>query len=254
MIKKYRLLIISLLAFFLLIPQAVLAEQDLVVDQANLFSPEQTQEIENKLETFHKKTGMTGVVVTTNDADGKTSRDYADDFYDDNRYGSDERNSGFLLLLDLDNRKIYLSSAGKTIDLLSDRRIEKILDKAVPYMNDKEYAKASLTAIQQIEHYYDRDQPGFTPLKSIIACASGILVAVALFAIILSRYQLKTGKYKYPYHEKGTVHLTDQSDIFITSFITTRRIPKNNNSGGGGGSSTHMSGGGTMHGGGGRSF
>lgn len=253
MIKKYLFTILSFWLLLFLSPH-VFAEQNVLVDQADLFSNEQKTQIESELQQFHKKTGMTGVVVTTNNAEGKTSQDYADDFYDDNRYGTDKENSGFLLLLDLDNRKVYLSTTGKMIKLLSDRRIERILDQSVPYMGDQQYAKAATTAIQEIEHYYDRDQPGFTPLKIMIACAAGILTALAFFLFIQSRYHLKSGTYQYPYHDKGSVHLTDQSDIFITSFITTRRIPRNNNSGGGGGSSTHTSSGGSTHGGGGRSF
>lgn len=93
-----------------------------------------------------------------------------------------------------------------------------------------------------------------TTVEIVIAVALAAILSIAFYMITVSRYQLKSGTYKYPFREKASIKLTDKTDRLTNSFVTTRHIPKAPPPGsGGGGSTTHSSGGGTF-GGGGRSF
>ncbi|MGM9886633.1 MAG: hypothetical protein ACI31W_05255 [Lactococcus sp.] len=69
------------------------------------------------------------------------------------------------------------------------------------------------------------------------------------FGNIYRRYEMKdaNSSVRYNLSKYGRLKLTQQQDILVNRFVTTRHIPRNNNSGGGG-----MSGGGGS--GGGRSF
>lgn len=249
--NKWSFVYLFLFSLFLVYPTITYAQVD-VIDDANLFSPEQTTQIENKLHSIEQLTDTDGMVVTTNDTKGKTSRDFADDYYDQNNSGGTNGDSGFLLLLDMDNRNMYLSTSGKMIKTMTDRRIESMLDAAIPDMSSGEYAKATMIALSKIENNYQSDQPGFNSLKIVLAITIGLVVSILIYISIQARYQLKSKQYQYPFHEKSQLQLTDSQDTFLTSFTTTRRIPRSN--GPGGGSSTHRSSGGGTHGGGGRGF
>ena len=63
--------------------------------------------------------------MTTEDAEGKTSEEYADDYYDYNGYAED----GALYLIDLDNGSVWISTAGKMIRYLTDERIDAVIDE-----------------------------------------------------------------------------------------------------------------------------
>ena len=73
--KGYFLLMLLLL----LVPVAVWADKTTVDDQAGLFSQEEEQELTDQIVELTTDWNMDFVVVTTEDAEGKTSEEYADD-------------------------------------------------------------------------------------------------------------------------------------------------------------------------------
>ncbi|MBP5329293.1 MAG: TPM domain-containing protein, partial [Spirochaetaceae bacterium] len=103
-----------------------------VFDQANLFSESQTATLEENLAEFLDRYNMEAVIVTTSDTHGKSAEAYADDFYDENGFGTGSGKDGVLFLIDMDNRKIHVSTSGSMIDYLEDWRIEKIYDDVSP--------------------------------------------------------------------------------------------------------------------------
>lgn len=231
----------------LLLPTHVKAAGAPLVDQANLFNEQEKAEITERVLAARKKTGVDIGVVTTSNTEGKTAREYADDYYDYNGY---EKN-GVLLLIDMDNRKVYISTSGTMIRILTDQRIEKMLDGAFKYMPNQDYTQAVFSLLKNVERYAKK--PGFSAVKTIVALVIALIGAGATYSLVASRYNLKSGTYKYPYREHGKLQLTNRTDLLINTFTTSRRIPRNNG-GSGGGSSSHTSSSGSSHGGGGRSF
>lgn len=260
---KKILLIIGFLALFS--PMKVLAASDTVDDQANLLSPEERTELSNQADTINEKIKGEVFILTTN-TNTEEPQEFADMQLMD-RVGKD--NNGALLLLDMNQREIHLSTSGNMIDYLNDKRIDKILDSVETAMRDQEYYEATNNYLVTTNNFIDEGIPNasidektgkVTYYKSInlIEFIIGLIVAavaaIAFFVSVRLRYQLKTGTYRYPYRQNAQLDLTERQDQLVNSFVTTRRIPKpSNNKGGGGGSSTHSTGGGTF-GGGGRSF
>ena len=78
--KKMGYLLLMLL--LLLVPVAAWADKTTVDDQAGLFSQEEEQELTDRIVELTTEWNMDFVVVTTEDAEGKTSEEYADDYYD----------------------------------------------------------------------------------------------------------------------------------------------------------------------------
>ena len=231
------------------------AAEQRVYDGAGLFTAEEVQKLENEIEKLRERITYDVVVVTTDNANGKDAMTYADDFYDYNGFGAGEDKSGVLLLIDMDNREIWISTSGEMIQILTDEKIDKILDKVYVGVSGQDYMNAAKQFLSQTEDYVN-------PLPKVLATGflTGLIISGITCLIIVKRYKGKRNKEQYAYRREGRMHIVKQEDKFINSVVTHRRIPKDpppqSRSGGGssGGSSTHRSSSGRTHGGGGRKF
>ncbi len=267
--KKTGYLLLTLL--LLLVPISAWADGTAVDDQAGLFSQEEEQELTDRIEELTADWNMDFVVVTTEDAEGKTSEEYADDYYDYNGYADD----GALYLIDLDNGSVWISTAGKMIRYLTDARIDAVIDAGYDNLKAKNYADGILEMLNETESYLEDGIPSdqynydtetgkisryrsITVYEAIGAAVIALLCGGGFAAAVLGSYRLKKKTYRYPYESQAKVHFTRRDDQFLHRSITQRRIPRDPPSGGGGGggsrSSTHTSSSGTSHGGGGRSL
>lgn len=249
-----------------------------VYDDASLLNAEEEEELSKKAESFSEAWNMDFGVVTTGDAMGKTSREYADDFYDAH-FDTTEERGGVLYLIDMDNREIYLSTCGKAIRYLTDERIERILDAAYEEIADGDYYGTFDAFFTETERflrqgipsgqyhydtetgerdYYDDSAPKpkkITLFEGILAFAAALVSALGVCGGIIGKYKLKFEDFHYDAYTDSDVHLSVEEDRLVNSFVTHRHIPESSgNSGGGSSSSVHHSSGGTSHGGGGRSF
>ena len=107
-----------LLCVLFSLPSVFAAGDQRVYDQAGLFTQAEVQELEESVAEHRKSTQMDIVIVTTDDAQGKTSQAYADDFYDYNGFGEGSDNTGVLLLIDMDNDDY--------IDLTDDEKLDVV--------------------------------------------------------------------------------------------------------------------------------
>ncbi len=245
-----------------------------VVDMAGLLDSEKWQVVKSLAEDLSTEWNMSFVVVTTTDAEGKSSQDFADDYYDEHGYGED----GVLYLIDLDNRNVWISTAGTMIRYLTDERIDRIIDAGYDNLGDGDYGDGLLQMMEETEYYlnqgipqnqynedvetgerdYYQEPKQITGTEILLAVAAALVCGGAFFLSVNGTYKMKRKSYQYPYWEKAKVHFNRRDDIFIRQTVTRRHIPKNpppSGGGGGGGlSSVHMSGGGISHGGGGRSL
>ncbi|BBM17116.1 hypothetical protein G15_0757 [Enterococcus avium] len=262
---KKILLLLGFLALFN--PLKVLAASDTVDDQANLLSPEERTELSKQADAINQKIKGQVFILTTN-TNTEEPREFANTQLKA-RVGKD--NNGALLLLDMNQREIYLSTSGNMIDYVTDKRRDRLLDDVEAAMKDGNYYQASADYLSNAKDFVDDGVPSgsyridektgkvtyyksITPLEFTIGLIVAAVAAIGFFISVRLRYQLKTGTYRYPYRQNAQLDLIERQDQLVNSFVTTRRIPKpSNNGGGGGGSTTNSSGGGTF-GGGGRSF
>ena len=151
--KKTGYLLLMLL--LLLVPVSAWADKTTVDDQAGLFSQEEEQELTDRIVELTADWNMDFVVVTTEDAEGKTSEEYADDYYDYNGYAED----GALYLIDLDNGSVWISTAGKMIRYLTDERIDGVIDAGYDNLKAKNYADGILEMLNETESYLEDGIP-----------------------------------------------------------------------------------------------
>lgn len=253
------------------------AAERYVYDNASLLTPEEREMLEETAKGFSEYWNMDFGVVTTDDAQGKTSRDYADDFYDTYFDITDER-GGVLYLIDMDNREIYLSTCGQAIRYLTDERIERILDEAYAEIADGDYYGTFEAFFDATEDYLERGIPSnqyhydtetgerdyyydsvpktkqITFWEAVIAGIAALAAALGTCGFIVGKYRLKFEDFHYDAYTDSDISLSVNEDRLVNTFVTHRHIPKNDGNSGSGSSSVHRSSGGTSHGGGGRSF
>lgn len=273
--RKCKVFLLIGLMMFLLSGMSARAEEPYVYDQADLLTDEEEEEIETLAEQYRERWNLNFLAVTTADDEGKSSMEYADDFYDE-RFPDVSAEDGVLYLINMDNREIYLSTYGEVSRYLTDERIGVILDEAYEEIADGNYYGTFLTFFDETEYYleqgipsdqynYDtetgevdpyREPEGLTGIDFIIALVGALAAAGGTCGVILGKYQLKFEDFHYNAYTDAEVHLSVKEDRLINSFVTHRRIPKNNGSSSGGGSrsSIHTSSSGRSHGGGGRKF
>ena len=267
-----------LLGVMLATPSAVSATEtesiveNYVFDYAGLLSLEELYELETQIADMKEKTDWDIFAVTTDYAEGKSAMAYADDFYDER---TAEDSDGILVLIDMDNREIYVSTCGEAIRYLTDARIERILDDGFYYVSNGEYASCLAAMLSTAEYYFDAGIPQnqynydvetgavseyrvLTWMEVVPVFFLAVIVGLAIFFGVKKSYSMKGGRYEYPYMKYGKLDLTTHQDQFLRTHTTHHRIQTSSSSSGGhssgGRSSTHRSSSGRSHGGGGRRF
>ena len=134
---------LMLVLLILLLPIIALADVQ-VIDNANLFNPNEVIQMIDTIGRIELNHQVDIVVLTTNDVPTDYSEEmwrvhnYADDYYDNGNYGMGPDNSGMLILLDMHNRVMWLSTGGVMIEYINDAREEAILDDMIKILRDKE--------------------------------------------------------------------------------------------------------------------
>ena len=298
--KKIKGIIICLLicTFLVMGSMAVWADQTgavsgqpRVFDQAGLFSETEIIQLEEKIAQCRKSTKMDVVIVSAY-ADGERSaEEYADDYYDYGGFGAGKKASGVLLLYYMDGPgqpggECYISTAGTMINMLTDERIESILDDVYGDLGNRDFAGATEHFLEDVKAYvkegvesgqytYDRDTGEIVRYHSIrlyevaIAMVIAGILAGSVCLDIKKRYAMKQSSREVSnslqaYRADCAFHFSVAGDKMVNKYVRSVPIPRNTSSGSGGrghsGSSSagrstiHTSSSGSSHGGGGRRF
>ena len=254
----------------------------LVVDQADLFSVADEEALARRAAEISARYNINLVVVTADSArlsederDKSASiwaRDYADDFFDYHQYGDD----GVLMLISLDPRQVWISTAGVAMPLFSDARIEHMLDEIFRYadMSGGDYAMAPYIFLDHVELNLEQgwDEGGTSGTARLLTkryltdteVKTALLIAVAIalcsFVFVRLRYASRAVPDIYDVSERAVAIELSQRDRYVTSRTSTVRVSSGSGGsggsggGGGGGFSSHSGSSGGSHGGGGRGF
>ena len=120
--KIFIIFITSLLAISMLGTMTVKATEpslSRMEDYADLLDAEAERNIRNLLDEKSRELEFDLVIVTTESTGGKSSQDYADDFYDYNGYGWGDNYDGALLLINMEYREWHISTTGYGMDAIT---------------------------------------------------------------------------------------------------------------------------------------
>ncbi len=258
-IKKKMVPFISSLVLLLSFVTIVSADINFVVDDANLLSSEEEQQLREDLASFKEQYNMDAVIVTSNDLGGKSQMDYADDYFDYNGYAED----GILLLISMEERDWRLSTTGYGITVFTDAGLDYISEEVLAYLSEGEYALGFNVFADLCDEFIRQAEAG-TPydinnlpkapfdvkdnLKNALI-AGAVLTGIIMLCITGSMKSVRRQPFASSYEVLGSMKISRRSEMFLYNHVS-KRVKANEN----GGSSTHRSSSGRSHGGRGGKF
>lgn len=227
----------------LLLTPAVFAAEFSVDDRENVLTGE--ERLSQQLAALSHEYGVDILVVTASDFGGKTAEDYADACW--NKGGGKD---GILFLFSMTQRKYYLYTAGKGMDVFDDDALDKIEAAVVSALkagNTNGAAAAFAETVQSALEDYAAEQASWVWKTPLICFGVGAVIALVVVLVMASQHKNVKSKHQASdYVCPGSFHLTQSLDLYL--YHTTTRQAKPQNSGSGGSSS------GRSHGGRGGSF
>lgn len=154
--RLFGILFAVLLCLSLSVPAFAQGNMPLLVDNADLLTDSEESALLSKLANISSNQQMDIVIVTVNDLDGETPRDYADDFYDFNCYAED----GVLLLISMENSDWYISTSGYGITAVTDAGREYMAEQFVDDLGDGDYYDAFVTYADLCDEFINMARSG----------------------------------------------------------------------------------------------
>ena len=250
-----------------------------VYDFANILeNTDYTSTINAFIHTYN----MDMAILTIEENNKYSTREYGQDFYDYNDFGKEYKNfSGILLVIDLDRkvnngqRNVEIVTTGDAIIMFDDERINNILDVMIYNLRQENYIDAVHDFLNKTSYYASQgipssnkniyiDNSGTLKQKFIIPyqiafCFAAIATLIISLVTISKNKMIKQETKAREYLKNA--NFIRREDKFINSH-TTRRIIRTDSGGSSGGFSGPRIGGssisrgssGRIHGGGGRRF
>lgn len=237
-----------------------------IYDYAELLTDTEEKEVYQRISDFVSSSELDLAIVTINENNKGTAKEYAQDFYDYNAFGTDTVHSGILFLVDMDTREIYMVTTGKAITMYDDARIDTIVSDIYTYFGDQEYAKGMTKFVTILDNYDKLGLPSNNDTKYVIGndgtlskkipwfifLVCPVLGTIIVMAILIHKNRLvRKATSSKEYLKKDSVDIKLESDQFLGSNVTKIRIDHSSSSGG---SSTSSGSSGISHGGGGHKF
>lgn len=121
------------------------SEEFYVNDEAGIFSSEQVSQLCAESEKLDEQTGAQIVVLTVDSTDGQEISDYSVEVGRDWGIGSGKENNGVLIVLSLEDRKVWIAVGYGLEGRLPDAKTGRLLDEnAVPYYKEDKFAEGTI--------------------------------------------------------------------------------------------------------------
>jgi len=273
--KKLLTIFLSLFIVLGLLTQ-VSANEIKLIDEANVLSETDKQDINNLINQYVELTNYDIVVYFTYDNDYYKKYDFdhaltyfADDFYDNNGYGVGTDYSGIIMVVDVYQRDYTITTCGECTNCYTDYGLDNIYSYVTEHLRQDDWAGAAKQFVKQAYNVYvDYDyyhgfpdiNPSYqeekNPVKDALVFAAIGSSIITLIAFIIFAKQLKTTGVKTTatnYVKGANINIFRSGEVYLYTSVSRTRIERNNSSSSSHSShsSTHVSSSGRSHGGGG---
>ena len=240
--------------------------EERVFDYANKLTPEEEDVLREKITQAEELCGIDIMVLTLDESLEEYAKSYesiigpvepyqytmvfADNFYDEGKFGYDEPYGDGVILVDNWYREAdggvysWASTSGKVYETLSEDDIEFILDMCLEYVED-DPAGAYGYFVDLIADYMNPNTSFWDVMGGSISVIIGLIAGLIFFFV---NYGGKKGEKTVgsrTYVKSGNADIRERQDIFLTKTMSRRKIETESSGGG------HVSAGGHTHGGGG---
>lgn len=247
-------LIVALLCITCLLGLSVpaLASNDLplIIDEAGLISESEKAILDHQAQTLKNDYNMDIVILTVDSTNGRSPRQFAQNYYDQNHYADD----GILLLISMEERDWSICTTGKCQDIFTDYGIDQLGEQFVDQLSDKAYFHGFKTFLNAIPSYCDAYNSG-SPIDRTLGLSHMIIslltgAAIGGITIAIMRSAMNSAKPQHSavqYVKNHTFRMYGNFDMYLYSRVT--KTPRQTNSSGphggnNGGSRSHGGGGG----------
>ena len=241
-------------------------DMEYAVDSAKVLTTEELESLKSKLAQISDENNIDVGVVTVEYLDGKTAQEFANDLFEQNKFGKGENRDGILLLVATEDREWAMSTHGSAKEAFNEEGLDYLSGEFLPYLSDDDFYSAFenfADNAQELgtmyvagdpygegEYVDDENYPVdeniveeekginnevWIPLSIVMGCA------ISLIIMMMYKSQLKSVKSE----SRADDYLIDMKlvksqDIFLYRTVTRTMRPKNTDTGGsssGGGSS-----------------
>lgn len=227
--------------------------QERVFDYADELSDAQEQMLSTDIAVAEDEIGC-DIIFMLIDEPVDSMMNYADDFYDNNRFGYNEPwGDGALFVANYYTGEAWFCTSGKVEYRYSVNMIDHMTEVVCEELRTNPY-ESGCTFVKQLtkdmqNKYAGTVEAGTVRMFGILGAA---IITVVFLLVNLINSKGKKTTVSNTYVNGGKPSLKLSNDIFLHKHTTHRKIESSSGSGGGGGH--HTSSGGHSHGGGGRSF
>ena len=168
-----------------------------VNDSAGLLSPGGKAELESKLSQLEKDTTAQVFVATVKSLEGDTIEDYANRLFEQWKIGQKDKNNGVLLLVSLDDRKMWIEVGYGLEPLITDGRAGRIRDAdVIPLFKSNDYEGGIKAGVASIEKYIRDGTPPApleeNPVKSVFGDFVFAFFVLSIITIYLSGFMARS--------------------------------------------------------------
>ena len=223
-----------------LMVQAAPAE---VYDEADLLSDEEEEQLSLQIQELSDTYDMNFVVLTIDDAAGKSTMEYGDDFYVDKGYTINDRKGGAIYLVDMDNRKVRVGAHQDMQYYLTDKRADEVSDAGYDDVKNGDYYDCFEKMLTKTAGFLDDGVPAgqytynedtgeykvyhsLTLSEVLIALGIAIVAGAAVCVTVNSTYKTQFTKYHYPWQKNAKFHVKRKDDHLINHYVTSRELYK----------------------------
>ena len=241
--------------------EGLIVTDERIFDEADILTETEEYSLQKYMDKVSKEKQVDIVIVTTDDAEGKQPREYAENFYKTHDFGyEDSDGTGLLYLISLDksvtgNRELWMTTAKHAKDYFSQSRIDSVLDNIYNTLTADEelnYYGSCNEFIKGIEKYMNVSEsvPVFlTKWYSKLGIA--LVITMIIFFILIFNFGGKKTTTAETYLDVNSIKRNIKEDTYMYTRTTKTKIEKSSSSSG---SSSGGSSSGGGYGGGGRSF
>ncbi len=199
---------------------SVWAETANVIDESARLSSAEVNELQDKTEEIRQRYDMEPVVVIVSDLGGKSPKAYADDYFDNNGYGSSTDGEGILILYKTGvpgDRELWISTSGSETIPLYQPVIEDMLDRIIPYLEKGKDFKAFESFLGMVSNMEQKGTLSTygSRLAGMVKMPIPYLAALAVAAIATVVITMAS---------KGKVTVNNRTYESINSFQLTNRV------------------------------
>ena len=230
-------------------------DMEYTVDSAKVLTTEELESLKSKLAQISDENNIDVGVVTVDYLDGKSAQEFANDLFEQNKFGKGENRDGILLLVATEDREWAMSTHGSAKEAFNEEGLDYLSGEFLPYLSDDDFYSAFenfADNAQELgtmyvagdpygegEYVDDENYPVdeniveeekginnevWIPLSIVMGCA------ISLIIMMMYKSQLKSVKSE----SRADDYLIDMKlvksqDIFLYRTVTRTMRPKNEN-------------------------